>query len=257
MTWVWLCLAAFFAGVVNAIAGGGTLLTFPTLLWALAGIPDGAVIANGTSTTALLPSSIGSMWGYRRDLAGSRRWIMWLIGPSLLGGVAGALLVILFDSATFERLVPWLILTAALLLALQPTIARWTGVGRPHEAPTSSTMWTIAGFQFLVSVYGGYFGAGIGILMLAALAFMGLADIHQMNGLKSLFGTAINGVAAAIFIAAGQISWRHALPMMGAAVLGGFCGATVARKLDRLLVRRIVVTLGFGLATYYFWRTYA
>jgi uncharacterized protein len=256
MTWVWLCLAAFGAGVVNAVAGGGTLLTFPTLIWVLAGIPGAEVLANGTSTSALLPSSIGSMWGYRREFAGTRIWIRWLLGPSLVGGAIGACLVIWLDERIFSASVPWLILVATVLLALQPAIARWTGVGKPHHPATTATLWTIAGFQFLVAVYGGYFGAGIGILMLAALSFMGLADIHQMNGLKSLFGTAINGVAAAIFIASGQVSWPHALPMMAAAICGGFCGATVARKLDRTLVRRLVVALGFALSSFYFWRTY-
>lgn len=256
MALVWLCLAAFAAGAVNSVAGGGTLLTFPTLIWVLGGTPIAAVTANATSTVALLPGSVGSMWGYRREFRGTGRWIKWLLAPSFLGGIVGSFLLIRLSAETFEALVPWLILTATSLLALQPTIARWTGVGQPHQQPSTLTIWGIVGFQFLVAIYGGYFGAGIGILMLAALSMIGVDDFHRMNALKSLFGTAINLVAAAIFATSGQVSWVHAWPMTIAAVCGGFLGAALARRLDRTLVRRFVVGLGFALAGYYFLRVY-
>lgn len=256
MTFFWLCLAAFFAGAVNSVAGGGTLLTFPTLIWVLGGTPVAAVTANATSTVALLPGSVGSMWGYRREFAGTRRWVIWLLTPSFLGGMLGSWLLVVLPAEWFKLLIPWLILTATSLLAFQPLIARWTGVGKPHEQPTMLTVWGIVGFQFLVAVYGGYFGAGIGILMLSALSLIGVGDFHQMNALKSLFGSAINLVAAAIFIIGGQVNWRYAFPMAVAAVLGGFWGAAIARRLDRGLVRRFVVALGFSLATYHFVRVY-
>ncbi|OYW12135.1 MAG: hypothetical protein B7Z55_18540, partial [Planctomycetales bacterium 12-60-4] len=213
MAMFWLCLAAFAAGAVNSVAGGGTLLTFPTLIWVLGGTPEAAVLANATSTVALLPGSVGSMWGYRREFLGTGKWIKLLLAPSLIGGMLGSQLLILLPPETFEALVPWLILTATSLLALQPTIARWTGVGQPHQQPTTLTTWGIVGFQFLVSIYGGYFGAGIGILMLAALSMIGVDDFHRMNALKALFGTAINFVAAGVFIVGGQVSWAHAIPM--------------------------------------------
>lgn len=256
MALVWLCLAAFAAGAVNSVAGGGTLLTFPTLIWVLGGTPIAAVTANATSTVALLPGSVGSMWGYRREFHGAGRWIRWLLVPSFVGGIVGSFLLIRLPAETFEALVPWLILTATSLLALQPAIARWTGVGQPHQQPSARTIWGIVGFQFLVAIYGGYFGAGIGILMLAALSMIGVDDFHRMNALKSLFGTAINLVAAAIFATSGQVSWVHAWPMTVAAVCGGFLGAALARRLDRALVRRFVVGLGFALAGYYFLRVY-
>lgn len=256
MTLFWLCLAAFVAGGVNSVAGGGTLLTFPTLIWALGGDPLAAVRANATSTVALLPGSLGSMWGYRREFAGTSRWNRWLLAPSFLGGMLGSYLLVVLPAEWFALLIPWLILTATSLLAFQPLIARWTGVGKPHEAPSLLAIWGIVGFQFAVATYGGYFGAGIGILMLSALSLIGVPDFHQMNAMKALFGTAINLVAAAIFIFNGQVSWYHALPMAVAAVLGGFWGAAFARRLDRGLVRRFVVGLGFSLAIYYFVRVY-
>lgn len=256
MTIVYLCLAAFAAGAVNSVAGGGTLLTFPTLIWALGGTPEAAVFANATSTVSLLPGSIGSMWGYRREFAGTRKWVEWLLLPSLLGGIVGAWLLIVLPAEWFRLLIPWLILAATLLLAFQPLIARWTGVGQPHVEAGRTTMALIVGFQFLVSVYGGYFGAGIGILMLSALSIVGVGDFHRMNALKSLFGTTINFVAAVMFIVHQQVSWPHALPMAVAAILGGFWGAAVARQLDRQLVRRFVVALGLLLASYYFLRVY-
>jgi uncharacterized membrane protein YfcA len=194
------------------------------------------------------------MGGYRREFAGAGRWIRWLLPPSLLGGMAGSLLLITLDPESFRRLVPWLILTATLLFLFQPTIAKWTGIGHAHAEPTRATLWGIVAFQFLVGVYGGYFGAGIGILMLSALAMMGIGDIHRMNALKSLFGTGINLLAAVVFVMGGEVNWRYALPMTVAAVLGGYWGAHFARRLDRRFVRGLVIAIGFSLATYYFLR---
>ncbi len=252
----WLCLAAFLAGAINSIAGGGTLLTFPVLDWALGGGPIAAVRANATSTVALLPGSLGGIWGYRNDFVGTSRWLKWLLLPSLIGGAFGSYLLVAMPAESFKFAVPWLILTASTLFAIQPAIAQWTGIGQPHSEPTFATMVVIAGFQFLVAIYGGYFGAGIGILMLSALAMMGLADIHRMNALKSLFGTCINGLAAVLFIVKGQVDWPFAIPMAIAAVLGGVGGAVVARRLDRRIVRWTVIIVGFSLAIYYFLKTW-
>lgn len=254
----WLCLSAFLAGAINSIAGGGTLLTFPVLDWALGGgvIAAAGVQANATSTVALLPGSIGGIWGYRQDFVGTRRWLKWLLPPSIAGGLLGAWLLVTLPAESFKFAVPWLILTASMLFTVQPWIARMTGIGQPHSEPSFGTMGVIAGFQFLVAIYGGYFGAGIGILMLSALAMMGLADIHRMNALKSLFAAFINGLAAAMFIAQGQVVWRYAIPMAIAAVLGGISGAALARRLDRRVVRWTVIVVGFSLAIYYFTKTW-
>jgi len=245
---------AAIAGAINAVAGGGTLLTFPVLFTALG--PHAAVLANGTSTFALFPGAVAALGGYRRDLADCDRWAWLLVAPSLIGAIVGALLAIVYPDS-FRALVPWLILVAALLFALQPYIARWTGIGQPHR-PASS--WTALGtifFQLLVAIYGGYFGAGIGILMLSALAMMGMSDIHRMNALKSALGSLINGVGAVMFAVSGNVYWPFALAMAVAAVIGGFVGAASARRLDRGLVRFVVTVIGFVLAGYYFYREFA
>lgn len=247
-----LCGSALLAGIVNSVAGGGTLLTFPVLLWTL-GSP---VVANATSTTVLFPGSLAAVWGYRRELQKQRKWIMPLLIPSLVGGFIGTWLVVCLPERVFENLVPWLILLATILFMAQPAISRWTGIGQSHQHPTLRLMIGIIAFQFLVALYGGYFGAGIGILMLSSLAMMGVADIHQMNALKSLLASAINGMSVALFVWNGKVNWGYAVPMIAAATAGGFLGASVARRLDKNIVRYSVIIIGFVLAAYYLSRPY-
>jgi hypothetical protein len=202
----------------------------------------------------LLPASLAALGGYRSEFPAVRRWAAWLVGRSLLGGWIGSRLLTGLPAEAFERLIPWLIFTAAALFASQPAIARWTGIGKPHAEPSATVLTTIVVFQTLVAIYGGYFGAGIGILMLSALAFMGLSDIHAMNALKNLLGTCINGTAVLVFIVAGKVYWPVAVVMAVGATLGGYGGARIARRMDRNLVRRIVAGIGFALAAYYFAR---
>jgi uncharacterized membrane protein YfcA len=249
----WLCLTAAAAGVVNAIAGGGTLLTFPALTTAL---PRSVAeeLANGTSTLALLPGSAASAWGYRNELAACRRWLLLLAPPSLLGGGLGAVLVV---QESFRVLVPWLILTAAVLFLVQPLVARLVKRRTPAGPPSAAALGLIVVAQFLVAVYGGYFGAGIGILMLSTLSFLGLKDIHEVNGLKSVLALCINGVAAGVFVARGLVVWPFAVAMALAAIVGGYAGARLALKFKPALVRWVVIAIGFGLAAYYFYRQYA
>lgn len=254
--WLWLCLAAVGAGVVNAVAGGGTLLTFPALIFALGESAEASVIANATSTTALFPGSLASMWGYRREFRGTAHWIRWLLWPSILGGLLGSWLVVQLPAAWFKLLIPWLILTATLLFLSQPWIAKKTGIGQRHAEPSPGVVWGIVAFQFVVGIYGGYFGAGIGILMLSALALMGVGDIHKMNALKTLFASIMNGLAVLIFLGTGKIDWRYAVPMIVAASAGGFLGASVARRLDKNLVRNTVIGIGLVLSVHYFLRIY-
>jgi uncharacterized membrane protein YfcA len=252
-----LSLAATAAGVVNAIAGGGTLLTFPALFAALGSTAEDAVIANATSTVALVPGALSALVGYRRELRHERAWAALLFWPSLVGGMLGSLLVVLLPAELFKVLVPWLILVAAVLFALQPRISRWTGLGQPRPGPPARAL--VAGgvaFQFLVAVYGGYFGAGIGILMLSSLALLGLDDIHRMNALKTLLNAVINGTSVAVFVASGSVNWPYAMLMAVASSIGGFVGASVARKIDRRVVRGLVVAIGFSLAGYYLYRQF-
>ncbi|MBX7071971.1 MAG: sulfite exporter TauE/SafE family protein [Pirellulales bacterium] len=255
MNWDYLfcCLAALLAGAINSVAGGGTLLTFPALFAALGYSPDASVIANATSTTALAPASAASAWGYRHDLRGMWRWVLVLLAPSLIGGLIGSALVIQFPSA-FRTLVPWLILTAAALFAIQPAISRWLGIGHDAGLTTTRRVVGVAIGQFFIAIYGGYFGAGIGILMLSGLALMGLADIHAMNGLKNLLAVAINGMSVAVFVFSGKVHWPLAVTMAAASIAGGYGSARIARRLNRNLVRSLVVGIGLTLAAYYFYR---
>jgi uncharacterized membrane protein YfcA len=252
--YIWLALSALAAGAVNSIAGGGTLLTFPTLLGVLAplGAADAAVVANATSTVALVPGSLAGAWGYRHEVRRARQWAPLLIVPSLAGGAVGALLVTVLDPRYFAALVPWLILAAALLFLAQPLVARLTGHG--SKAATPWTIAAVVAFQFLVAAYGGYFGAGIGILMLSALALIGLPDVHEMNALKTLLSGLINGASVVVFVAAGKVAWRYALLMAIAAIVGGYLGARTARRIHPRIVRWLIILVGFGLAGYFFVR---
>lgn len=235
-----IVVAAFIAGAINSVAGGGTLLSFPALLW----IGRDPILANATNTIALWPASLAGMFGFRRELATARRWLLLLTIPSLIGGAAGAVLLLHTSSRTFQQLVPFLILGATLLLAFQEVITRRLELaGREHE-PTRGWIAFVFIFQLLVGLYGGYFGAGMGILMLAALGLIGLTDLHQMNGLKNLLAICINGIAAIYFAAQGAVIWRDALLMAVASIIGGYAGARIARRLGRRFVRGFVVAIG-------------
>lgn len=236
--------AAVAAGAINAIAGGGTLVSFPALVWI--GVP--AITANATSTVALWPGSMSSAWAYRRELRKSDVHLYSLIVPSVIGGLAGAALLRLTPTEIFDRLVPILILFATCVFMLQERIQRW--FSRSSQSPHEGARWMVGamGYQLLVGLYGGYFGAGIGILMLAALAIMGHTDIHQMNGLKNVLAACINGIAALYFIWAGLVSWPHAAIMAAGAVAGGVAGVGLARRIGRTAVRRMVVGIGFAMA---------
>jgi uncharacterized membrane protein YfcA len=234
-----LLLSALAAGIMNALAGGGTILTFPALL--LAGVP--AIQANATSTVALVPGALSSLAGYRREVATQREWFRRLLVPSLLGGAVGSVALLLTPEKTFARLAPFLVLFATLLFMFQIV---WS---RRQAAPSGPrTSWGVAAVaQFFVAIYGGYFGAGVGILMLVILGFLGLTDIHAMNGLKNFFGICINGVASAWFIVHGVVIWPLALLMMAGAIAGGWIGAGFARRIGKDKARLAVVVVGLGI----------
>jgi hypothetical protein len=242
--------AAFSAGAINSVAGGGTLISFPTLIW----LGLNSVTANATNTVAIWPGSLGGMWGFRRELRTANSRLLALLLPSLVGGLAGAWLLRYTPPALFDRLVPFLILFATLLFMAQETVQRLLKTA--GTAPHGSWKWLVGAsvFQLFVAFYGGYFGAGIGILMLAALSILGLTDIHQMNGLKNLFALSINGVAAIYFIFYGMVYWPDALLMALGAIAGGIGGSGLARKLGRTAVRRIVISIGFAMAISLFFR---
>jgi uncharacterized membrane protein YfcA len=246
-----IIIAAVIAGMINSIAGGGTLISFPALLW----IGRDPIVANATNSVALWPGSLAGMVGFRQELSTIRRWLVLLTIPALIGGICGALLLLRTPSPVFERIVPLLILGATLLFAAQEMITRKLGaIARAHENPTAGWVTFVFVFQFLVGVYGGYFGAGMGILMLAALGLIGMTDMHQMNGLKNLLAICINGVAAIYFAFAGAVAWRDGIIMAAGAIAGGYLGARAARHFGRNFVRRTVVVIGLVMTVALFLR---
>jgi uncharacterized protein len=236
--------SAFVAGAINSVAGGGTLLTFPTLIWL--GLPS--INANATSTVAIWPGTVGTIWGYRQEMRESSPRMLALAAPSVVGGILGALLLNHTPPAVFDALVPFLILFATLLFMIQEPIQRRLKIS--SSASQKSTRWFIGAmlFQLFVALYGGYFGAGIGILMLAALSVLGFTDIHQMNALKALLGASINGVAALYFIWARMVYWPEFVVMVVGAIIGGYGGALIARRIGGAAVRRIVIVVGLSMA---------
>lgn len=238
-------VAALLGGVINAIAGGGTLLTFPALV--AAGLPP--LVANATSTVALVPGALSSMMGYRGELSGSQRWATALFVPSLAGGAAGAWLLLHTPDTTFDAVVPWLVLGATALFMVQPALVGW--IRRHETTAVDDAAVTLRGpstallfWQFLIGIYGGYFGAGVGILMLAALGFMGFTNIHRMNGLKNWGGFCMNAVAALGFAASGIVDWPVALVMAVGATAGGYVGSKGAQRVPKEYVRAAVVVIG-------------
>ncbi|HSO75132.1 MAG TPA: sulfite exporter TauE/SafE family protein, partial [Blastocatellia bacterium] len=232
---------------MNSVAGGGTLLTFPALIW----LGMDPIQANVTSTVSLWPGSLGAMYGFRRELAGSGRWMRWLAPVSLVGGLAGAFLLLRTPSRVFASIVPFLILFATILFASQePLTRRLQGDASARSEHVKNPRWWVGAMvcQFAVAVYGGSFGAGIGILMLAALGLLGLTDIHQMNGLKNFFAVCINLVAASYFALRGSVEWPYAAVMVAGAIAGGYGGAGLARKLGRRFVRRAIIFIGLAMA---------
>ncbi|HSL23536.1 MAG TPA: sulfite exporter TauE/SafE family protein [Vicinamibacterales bacterium] len=249
-----MALAAAAGGIVNSIAGGGTLLTFPSLV--ALGVPP--LVANATSTVALWPGALSSMFGYRGRLRGYERWALVFAVPSLAGGALGAWLLLSTPEARFERIVPWLVFGATLLFALQGPVMRRLRPGRTVEGEESGGFIPRHGAiallcQFLVGVYGGYFGAGIGILMLAVLGYMGFSDVHRMNGLKNWGGLCMNFVAAAMFAVSGIVDWAVALSMAVGATAGGYLAARVAQRVPQAAVRRAIIGVGVAAGLWLWW----
>lgn len=233
------------------MAGGGSFIAFPALLFS--GVPP--IPANATNTIALWTAAAASGGAYRRRLDMPRRVMVPLLGASLLGGVAGAVLLLKTPAHTFMRVLPWLTLGATLLFMFGKRLAGGRRSIVEHEASSAA----LAGatlFQLGVAVYGGYFGGGMGIVMLAMLAALGMTDIHAMNALKSVMGFVINGVAVVTFVVARAVYWKHGIVMIAGGIAGGYLGAHYAQKMPQVWIRSFVVLVGAGMTAYFFWKSY-
>lgn len=242
-----LLASALLAGALNAVAGGGSFLTFPALVFT--GTPP--LVANATSTVALWPGSAASAVGYRRELAGEKPLVWRLLPVSALGGVLGAAAVIFTPERVFAQVVPFLLLVAALVFTfgdrLRAALARL--------GPPSAGAFVAA--QFVIALYGGYFGGGMGLMMLALFALLGPKHLHAMNGLKSLLGVAINLTALVAFVLAGKVDFGRAGLMTVAAIAGGYGGAAVSRRFDAARVKQAVIALGWAMTAAFFVKTFA
>ncbi len=254
-------VAALLAGAQNSVAGGGSFILFPTLL--AIGIPSIAnnikpsVIANTTNTVALWPGSVAGVAAYRDELRQTKQNILGLAIVSIIGGLLGAKLLLGTTNATFNALLPFLMLTATLLFAFG---SRLSALARANVNKLTLPPWTLSAIvlvmQFVTAIYGGFFGAGIGIVMLAVLAVWGLDNIHEMNGIKTLLATCINGVAVLYFLSQGQVAWPDVLWMIAGAVIGGYGGARIARRINPLHVRRFITGIAVLLTIYFFAHAY-
>lgn len=248
-----LIAAAAAAGVINAIAGGGTLVTFPTLLL----FGTSPVVANATSTLALVLGTGGSVYGYRKHLDSVKPWLWRFVPVSIVGGLIGSALLTRTSDSTFSKLVPFLILFATILFLLQGVFRRFAGLKLSTDSQESQPrVWVAIVFQFAVAVYGGYFGAGIGILMLASLGFIGLSNIHEMNTLKTVLGSLINLVAAIWFIFAGLIHWPKMGIMTIGALAGYYLGAHYSQRIPQKYVRHIITAIGLIISAITFYKEF-
>jgi uncharacterized membrane protein YfcA len=244
-----LFCAAVIGGIVNSIAGGGTFIVFPTLL--LAGVP--AIQANATNTTALWPGVMFSLFALRREAA-KAPYKRLMAGTSLTGGALGALLLLKTPPAVFERSVPFLLLAATLMFAFNPLVAkRLSGAHGPGQVGPGRVV-AMAVILFLIAIYGGYFGGGIGILILAALGLLGLTDFHKMNAFRLILSCSANAVAVVVFSVAGAVAWPEASLMVVGAILGGYGGARTMRRIPAPYLRRFVIVLGLAMSAYFFYR---
>ena len=246
----WLVGGGILAGLLNAVVGGGTFLSFPALVFS--GVPP--LSANATNTLALFPAGGASALAYRRDFAESRGTLIPYAVASMAGGAAGGALLLHTPEETFRKLVPWLLLFATVVFSAGPLLR--TNPEKTGNGPGSWRLVLGSALQFAISVYGGYFGGGMGILMLAAWSLLAAGNIHAMNAMRSLLSALINGTAAIAFIIAGVIAWRSCVVLAVAATVSGYAGAAGVRRLDAVWVRRFVVATAWGMTIYFFARSY-
>ena len=245
--------SATIAGTINSIAGGGSFIAFPALIFT--GVPP--INSNAICSVALFPGSIASVGGYRLELIEERKILPLMILTSMIGGIVGAVIMLKTPPNTFMELVPYLLLVANLLFIFGAKIT--TAFRNRKNANEANRLRQITGtiiLQLFIAFYGGFFGAGMGIMMLAALALMGMNNIHKMNAFKVALGSCINGIAALIFISAGVILWLQTCVMITGAIIGGYWGAYYARKYDPVKVRKIVIFIGSAMTLYFFAKVY-
>jgi uncharacterized protein len=248
-TAIFLFFAGALGGAMNAVAGGGSFIAFPALLFT--GVAP--IAANATNTVALWVGVTASTGAYRKHLDISRRVMIPLTVTSLIGGIAGAYLLLHTPAQTFLRVMPWLMLGATLLFMFGSRLSRRSGGSIARDASTRALV-IASVFELIVAVYGGYFGGGMGILNLAMLAAMGMTDIHAMNALKVVLGGIINGVAVVTFVIAGAVVWKEGSAMIAGALAGGYLGAHYAQKLPQAWIRGFVIVVGIGMTAYFFWK---
>lgn len=265
VSYLFLAVASFLAGAINAIAGGGTLLTFPTLL--ASGISP--VIANATNTVAMVPGAIAGAYSFRADLPALGKLLKIFAAPAIIGGFVGAKLMLLGGDKVLAMLVPWLILAGSLLFLLQEPLAK-RAVARAQQQASPAGAEAAARAEgkpaefrnvpmvvllvFLVAIYGGYFGAGMGILTLAALGYMGMTDIHQMNGVKNILTASVNLVASIAFILEGRVDGLIAVLMAAGAILGALSSGGIALKIGQRRVRQLIIFIGLGITVWMFYK---
>jgi uncharacterized membrane protein YfcA len=248
---IFLCFAGALGGGMNAVAGGGSFIAFPALLFT--GVP--AIPANATNTLSLWVGTTASGGAYPQKLNIPRRILIPLVTTSLAGGLSGAILLIHTPARTFLRVIPWLLLGATLLFAFGKHLTGRISAGISHDAGGGAVIGASL-FELLVAVYGGYFGGGIGIMNLAMLSALGMTDIHAMNKLKVMLGGVINGVATVTFILTKAIFWPQAMVMIFGSVLGGYSTAHYAQKLPQSWIKAFVIVVGTAMTVYFFWRGY-
>jgi uncharacterized protein len=252
-TYVFFFVASIVAGAINALAGGGGLITFPLLMLVVA-----PVTADATSAVALLSAYPTAIWRTRAELFGvlGRRWLWLLLIPSLLGGLIGALVLSRTGDRNFVEFVPWLVLFATLIILLRPILIR-RREGDSKQLEFAATWWPVVmAIIFVVALYGGYFGAGIGILMIGALSFISPGDIRHVVALKNLLAGCLRGMAVIVLILDGNVHWKYGAPMALGGLLGGYLGGLFSHRANRVVIRWIVIGIGFAVAGYYFGRLY-
>ena len=240
-----LLAAAFGAGILNTVAGGGTFLTFPALVFT--GMPP--VMANATSTVAVFPGYLGGAVGFRNELAGfDRKRLLRLAAITLAGGLAGSGLLLVSSNEAFSMVVPFLLLGATLVFLFGDRVRQWAAA-KARDVSSEGALGL-----FGVALYGGYFNGGLGIVLLALFSLWGMTDLNRMNALKSGLSFLLSAISVAVFAVAGLVAWPQAIIMMLAATAGGYAGAPLARALPKPVVRGVIATVGFGMSTVFFWR---
>ena len=253
MTYFLFFIATVLAGTINALADGGGLITFPLLMLVVT-----PVTADATSAVALFFAYPTAVWRTRSQLAGilGSGWLWLLLIPSVLGGLIGAVLLSRTGNRNFIQLVPWLVLIATVVIVLRPILVRRDESGSVHPHITAA-LWPLAIVGiFLVGLYGGYFGAGIGILMIGALSFISRGDIRHVVALKNVLNLCMRGVAILVLVLEGNVNWDYGVPMAVGGLFGGYLGGMVSHRANRTVIRSIVIAIGFAASAYYLWKLY-